>query len=271
MKARNRKLIQTSCTRLEYEHKPGSPDSNRMDELKCFIYSNHPLAFRTLKQAIGSDSRLNDCIQPYSKDIQPSRENHHAVLVLDTCSVEGWQELMQEWHSEGGRTISLISPDSQTDVQELEMLYLGAMGILMFSDDMVQQLPTVIHTVLQGKLWARRHILSEYVRRTNLLLSRFSSPHSGLTGREHQIVKLLRQGCSNKEIANVFEISERTAKFHVSNILKKCEIENRRDLLPINLKNPYPAVTPLAPNGHSNTVTLAKAGSPPAGKTVVSI
>lgn len=94
------------------------------------------------------------------------------VLILDTCSVECWQEPLQLWQSEGGLSIALISPDAQADAAELELLYRGAMGILPFSNDQMANLPKGIHAVIGGNLWIRRNVLSEYVRRTNLLLRR---------------------------------------------------------------------------------------------------
>jgi DNA-binding CsgD family transcriptional regulator len=52
-----------------------------------------------------------------------------------------------------------------------------------------------------------------------------------LTAREGQVLQLLFRHLTNKEIAYQLNISERTAKFHVSNVLRKLGIENRRNLL----------------------------------------
>ncbi len=50
-----------------------------------------------------------------------------------------------------------------------------------------------------------------------------------LTPRELEVVELLTRGLSNKEIARVLGIVERTAKFHVSSVLQKLEAENRTE------------------------------------------
>ena len=86
----------------------------------------------------------------------------------------------------------------------------------------------------------RREVLSEYVRRTNLLLMRLFSRDPRFTARERQIIDFLRQGWSNKQIANALDISERTAKFHVSNVLRKCNMGTRGDFLMENRKNLTP-------------------------------
>src|SRR3712207_3443211 len=48
-----------------------------------------------------------------------------------------------------------------------------------------------------------------------------------LTAREHEVLVLLAEGLSNREIAHRLTISERTARTHVSNILDKLRLRSR--------------------------------------------
>ena len=48
-----------------------------------------------------------------------------------------------------------------------------------------------------------------------------------LTERECQIVRLVSEGLSNKEIARVLNITDGTIKVHLHNIFQKLEISNR--------------------------------------------
>jgi two-component system, NarL family, nitrate/nitrite response regulator NarL len=50
---------------------------------------------------------------------------------------------------------------------------------------------------------------------------------SDLTPREEQILSILGNGRSNKEIGNKLELSEKTIKHHVTNILQKLQVRNR--------------------------------------------
>jgi DNA-binding NarL/FixJ family response regulator len=52
-------------------------------------------------------------------------------------------------------------------------------------------------------------------------------PGSDLTGREHQVLRLVAAGKANKDIAAELCISERTARTHVSNILTKLRMTSR--------------------------------------------
>ncbi|TMV45437.1 response regulator transcription factor [Paenibacillus mesophilus] len=53
---------------------------------------------------------------------------------------------------------------------------------------------------------------------------------AGLTGREMEVMLLIADGKSNKDIADELHISIKTVKTHVSNLLMKCEVEDRTQL-----------------------------------------
>ena len=50
---------------------------------------------------------------------------------------------------------------------------------------------------------------------------------AGLTRREIEVLRLVAEGLSNKEIAQKLQVTKRTAEFHVSNILKKVGVASR--------------------------------------------
>ncbi len=196
----------------------------------CLVYSNHPLAFRTIANAIASNQERHNSVKPYS-DFKDSHGCAAEILILDLCSVPEWHAAIRKWHGEGGRTIVLIPPSTQSATEEIGMLSLGVAGVVPFSDDIYTTLPEAIQAVTLDKLWASPAAVEEYIRRTNTLLRHLSSAERILTTREQQIFDLLREGMSNKGIAQALGISERTAKFHVSNLLKKCNADSRWALL----------------------------------------
>jgi DNA-binding NarL/FixJ family response regulator len=63
------------------------------------------------------------------------------------------------------------------------------------------------------------------------LLDRQLLAGQSLTAREGQVLQLLFRHLTNKDIARQLDITERTAKYHVSNLLRKLGLENRRNLL----------------------------------------
>jgi NarL family two-component system response regulator LiaR len=52
----------------------------------------------------------------------------------------------------------------------------------------------------------------------------------GLTEREREVLLLIAEGRNNKDISEELHISIKTVKTHVSNLLMKCEVEDRTQL-----------------------------------------
>lgn len=57
-----------------------------------------------------------------------------------------------------------------------------------------------------------------------------------LTTRELEVLAWVKHGRNTSEIAAILEISERTVKFHISNIIRKLDAENRLHALVIALE-----------------------------------
>ena len=114
------------------------------------------------------------------------------------------------------------------------MLHLGATGVVPFASNLIDQLPRAIHAVAEGRLWIRREVLNAYVRRASNILRKTVASEDKLTLRETQISDLVQQELSNRSIAKRLGISERTVKFHISNILRKMNAANRAELRALN-------------------------------------
>jgi len=67
--------------------------------------------------------------------------------------------------------------------------------------------------------------------RTNVLkIAVTENALTGLTDREHQVMCLVSEGLSNKEIGRRLNISDGTIKVHLHHIYEKLEISNRTAL-----------------------------------------
>ena len=64
-----------------------------------------------------------------------------------------------------------------------------------------------------------------------------ASPPSRLTPRENEIVQLLAEGKSNKEVAVALGITVKTAETHRTNILRKLELHSLADLVRYAVRN----------------------------------
>lgn len=61
-------------------------------------------------------------------------------------------------------------------------------------------------------------------------------PYESLTDREKQVLKLVAEGKTNKEIADILDISVKTAMGHRANLMEKLGIHNRAELVKFALQ-----------------------------------
>ena len=132
----------------------------------------------------------------------------------------------------------LVLAEAFSDPAAFALLRLGAKGLLTYSEA-AKTLTNALQTVVDGGLWVGRALLSRFVDSAlcTVPLRVYATGFEGLTRRERQVLEAVLDNLSNKEIARRLHMSERTAKFHVSNLLVKHGVRRRADLLFCALKN----------------------------------
>jgi DNA-binding NarL/FixJ family response regulator len=205
-------------------------------DLQVHIVSSHPLIacliVRMLKQVRGLRGHVSPrpCVNPNL--ILP--QSQPCLFVLDKYSapleLPALCRLLRA-RCPGSKFLALAPPDLKNDEEILELLYSGVEGLVKFTDRVEEDLAQAVRALMAGGLWMPDLIIREYVRRTNLLLDSNLRPKPPLTARESQILQLVVRHLSNREIGGALEISERTVKFHVSNIYNKTRVQGRRELM----------------------------------------
>ena len=99
----------------------------------------------------------------------------------------------------------------------------GALGFLL-KDLPAGQLISTIQRVYAGEVFIQPEIASRALRE---LMHPAAQPLEALSDREREVLVLLAQGQSNREIAEKLVITEGTVKNHVSSVLGKLQAENR--------------------------------------------
>lgn len=111
----------------------------------------------------------------------------------------------------------------------LRHLYFGIQGYVPFRD-VPHKLAGAIRAVHEGGCWLPPRLLADYIKQ-NEIIRAHRGRHPALTKREQQILGLVVRRLSNKEIAEILKLSERTVKFHISNLFSKLEVHGRRNLI----------------------------------------
>jgi len=138
--------------------------------------------------------------------------------------------------------IRIIVFSSYTDEETIfKSIRAGAKGFLP-KDSMREDLVEAIKKVNQGFEYLSdkipNTILMDYIKKSGNQEEKFNnSKLSSLTKREREILKLIADGMSYKEIGNELFISVRTVETHKNNILQKLELKSTIDLVKFAIKN----------------------------------
>jgi len=133
--------------------------------------------------------------------------------------------------NEGARL--LVVGDKVKESDSYTLLRQGVKGIMNY-DEAREQLPRALPLVAGGGFWVPRTVLSRFV--DSILTTsqgrrlRGEAP-TELSRREQEVLNGLLENLANKEVADRLSISERTVKFHVSNLLAKFGVRRRADLI----------------------------------------
>jgi len=214
--------------------------TNRSDHPRVCLLSTHPLLLDEFTRKL---SRSHFTVKAFRlRQVFLEDVNRMAIPGANVYVVDGYNPFAPVL------TGALVKrfPDSHiivlsekfTDATAFSFLELGAKGLLDYSEA-ATHLPEAVRAVARGGYWVERQLLSRFmdsrIHRSRRRLPKALSPR--LSPREREVLKCLLANLSNKEIARKLNISERTAKFHVSNLLTKFDAKRRADLIMLQFQN----------------------------------
>jgi DNA-binding NarL/FixJ family response regulator len=128
------------------------------------------------------------------------------------------------------KILMLTVSDEEDDLYDA--IKAGATGYLL-KEISIEEVATAIRAVVSGQSLISpsmaSKLLSEFTNLAKKANDRQSVPTPRLTDRELEVLKLVAQGMSNREIAGELFISENTVKNHVRNILEKLHLHSRME------------------------------------------
>jgi DNA-binding NarL/FixJ family response regulator len=209
-----------------------------MSKLDILVVDDYPIirhGLRTLLEAkpgwrISGEAATGHAAVQNVKRLQPSI----VLLDLGLPDVHGLEVILKiiEIHPQAG-ILALTEQDSREIVSQA--LASGARGLLHKSDGLGDVIRAV-QALARGKSFhsLRTSTLSKDGpgRGTGLC-----DPRTTLTSRELQILKLLAEGNTNKQVAAALDVSVRTVEAHRASLMRKLDLRSLSDLIYFAIRN----------------------------------
>jgi two-component system, NarL family, nitrate/nitrite response regulator NarL len=200
-------------------------------KIRVGVMDQHPL-FRdgvifTLEaqpdmEVIGQGASVRDAVRI-------AQESKPDVIVLDIsmpgCGMDALEAITQQHALVRILILSVVADEEQV----CAALKRGACGYLLKGTS-GSELVQAVRMLDQGESYVSPSLAAKLLMRSGLNSTSAAKPadrFSHLTPREDQILSILGKGRSNKEIGNKLDLSEKTVKHHITNILQKLQVRNR--------------------------------------------
>jgi DNA-binding NarL/FixJ family response regulator len=209
--------------------------------ISILIADDHKLIRETWTTILEKDGRfevIGNCSN--SEEVVKMSSDLHPDIVLMDINMQPFSGI------EATRRIKELSPDTRIigvtmhsqPAYAKKMLLLGASGYVTKNSSRDEMISAILE-VYQGKKFVCNEIkdlIADAAEET-------ATPQVGvntLTEREMDIINLIKQGSSSKEISNQLNISIKTVEVHRHNILKKLKLKNAAALIHFMYSNSLP-------------------------------
>jgi DNA-binding NarL/FixJ family response regulator len=210
--------------------------------LKILVVDDHDIIRRGLKDLLNARPGWEVCAEAktgkeavaLAEQLQP----HIVVMDISMPDLNGL-EAARRIHKALPKTGILILTMHFSDQLVREVIEAGARGYILKSDA-DRDLVTAVDCIANRRTFFTSRA-SEMLLGSHALQPSNVEPklplRSRLTPREREIVQLLAEGKSSKEVAVALNISVKTAETHRSNIMRKLEIHSVSELVRYAIKN----------------------------------
>lgn len=214
---------------------PSRPSRPGSAAIRIVIADDHPVVRIGVRNMLQSDKGLEvvgDCGDG-DEAITQTLELLPDILLLDLSMprLPGLEAMRAIMNNSPSVKIILLTATITTQ-QIIEALQIGARGIVL-KNALVGDLTASIRAVVGGDYWIGGRRVVNLVGALHDLMQQAAVPERktfGLTPREMEVVGCIVEGCSNRDIAKQFSLSEETVKRHLSNIFDKTGVSTRLEL-----------------------------------------
>lgn len=211
-------------------------------KLRILVADDHDIIRRGLRQLLMSKPGWEVCGEAKTgrEAISASEQLKPDVIVMDIS--------MPELSGlDAARQIQKVSPNIGililtvhfTDQLVRDVVECGARGYILKSDA-DRELVSAVEALSNRRTYFTREaseILLNGLSRPDVVLDAKAPPRNRLTNREREIVRLLAEGKSSKDVSATLGISVKTAETHRANIMRKLELHSVSELVRYAIRN----------------------------------
>jgi DNA-binding NarL/FixJ family response regulator len=155
-----------------------------------------------------------------------------AAVLLDSACMENLPEALARFRRERPMARVVVVGDRADPDYVQAVIAAGAKGYLPGTANEAE-IRMAMQVVLDGSVWAPRKVLAKLIEAGGVTFApgeggeRFSDQ---MTQREQEVLRLLMDGRTNRQIAEVMAVETVTVKAHLGRMLRKAGVKNRVEL-----------------------------------------
>ena len=219
-----------------------------MSVLRLLVADDHEIVRRGLCALLKSHTEWEVCAEAADgrEAIDKTQQLKPDIVILDIGmpNLNGLTATRQILQAQPHQKILILTITDEEQVIR-EILEAGARGFVLKSDA-ARDLVAAVEALQAGTMFFTSRV-AEMVLRTYLNQKQDHSEDvpisSSLTSRERQIVQLVAEGKSTKEVASMLDLSIKTAERYRANIMRKLGLHSRSELVLYAVRNHIIQVT----------------------------
>ncbi len=208
-----------------------------MNRKSVLLADDHVMVAEGIKNLLAEQYEVVGMVEDGNALVQQARALSPDIIVSDISMplMNGINAAEKILASEPDSKIILLTMHPELKYA-MKALDIGVKGYLL-KHSAPEELLTAIKTVLAGKTYITPTLAADIMEAYKTGQGKTEDPLELLTARQRQVLQLLAESHSAKEIASILNVSSRTVEFHKYKMVEVLKLKNASELVPFAIKN----------------------------------
>lgn len=208
-----------------------------MKKPRVLLADDHKIVLEGLKSLLGAEFEIVGSVEDGRTLVDQAATLHPDVIVADISmpQLNGIEAARQIKKANKNIRIVFLTmhPDATYAASAFEA---GASGFVL-KHSATSELTTAIHEAMKGRTYVTPLIAGDLIRTYQEGGSPEKDLFKKISPRQREILQLLAEGKSGKEIASILNISARTVEFHKYRMMEQLHIKTSAELVQYAVKH----------------------------------